>query len=295
MKKKGYIEKTDKYFIETKKGDKIPVENLQQSVLSIMVEIDRVCRKNNIKYFLIAGSSLGICNYGGFIPWDDDMDISVSIDDWPKFIEAMKKDLSNDYYFDCYETDKRYNTISGPWMKVRKRNTYIEEVNVLLKNRCKQGNGIFVDVIPYGGISENKFIDELERTIVKINMLFIVLLDNLHINPIPFKSFVYWFSKKCMKWHKNSKLVSQPVSVPWEKFMHEPIFLKKDVYPVKEYKFENHKFYSYNNIEKIMKEWYGPNCLKKWDGTQYQETLPKEKRKCKHTKDINLEGNTSKK
>lgn len=294
MKKEGYIKKTEEYLIETKKGEKIPVRNLQMEVLSVMKEIDRVCRKNDIKYFLIAGSSLGICNYGGFIPWDDDMDISVSIDDWPKFIEAMKKDLGNDYYFDCYETDKRYNTISGPWMKVRKKNTYIEEVNFLLKNRCKQGDGVFVDVIPYGGIAENKFIDEVERTIVKINMLFIVLLDNLHINPIPFKSFVYWFSKKCLKWHKNSKLVSQPVSVPWEKFMHEPVFLREDVYPVKEYEFEGNKFYSYNNIEKIMKEWYGPNCLKKWNGKEWEETLPKEKRKCKHTRDLNLEGSTPK-
>lgn len=289
-----YIKKTDEYFIETSNGEKIPVRDLQLEVLSVMDEIDRVCRKNDIKYFLIAGSSLGIVNYGGFIPWDDDMDISLSIDDWPRFIEAMKKDLGKDFYFDCYETDKRYNTISGPWMKVRKKNTYIEEVNVLLKNRCKQGDGIFVDVIPYGGIAENKFIDELERTVVKINMLFIVLLDNLHINPIPFKSFVYWFSKKCMKWHRNSKLVSQPVSVPWEKFLHEPVFLKDDVYPIKEYEFEGRKFYSYNEIEKILKKWYGPNCLKKWNGKEYEETLPVYKRKAKHTKNLNLCGNKPK-
>jgi len=288
VKKSNYIEKTDEYFIETDNGEKIPVRQLQLEVLSVMDEIDRVCRKNNIKYFLIAGSSLGICNYGGFIPWDDDMDVSISIDDWDKFIEAMKKDLGSNFYFDSYEIDKKYNIISGPWMKVRKKGTYIEEVNFLLKNRCKRGDGIFVDIIPYGGISENKFIDELERTVVKICMPFIVLLDNLHINPIPIKSFVYWFSKKCMKWHKNSKLVSQPVSVPWEKFLHEPVFLKEDVYPVKEYNFEGRNFYSYNNIEKIMKEWYSPNCLKRWNGKQWEETLPVEKRKTKHTKDLNL-------
>ena len=295
MTKNKYIKKVDEYFIETKSNEKIPVRKLQLEVLSIMDEIDRVCRKNNIKYFLIAGSSLGICNYGGFIPWDDDMDISLNINDWPKFIEAMKKDLSDDFYFDCYETDKRYNTISGPWMKVRKKGTYIEEVNFLLKNRCKQGDGIFVDVIPYGSISENKFIDEIERTIVKINMLFIVLLDNLHINPIPFKSFVYWFSKQCMKWHKNSKLVSQPVSVPWEKFLREPVFFKEDVYPVKEYEFEGRKFYSYNNIETIMKKWYGQNCLKKWNGKEWEETLPVFKRKPKHTRNLNLSDDNPKK
>lgn len=288
MQKDVYIKRKDDYFITTKNNEKIPVRDLQLEVLTVMDEIHRVCTKNDIKYFLIAGSSLGICNYGGFIPWDDDMDIAVDIKDWPKLVNALKKDLGNDFYFDCYDIDKRYNTIMGPWMKVRKKNTYIEEVNFLLKNRCKRGNGIFVDIIPYGPIAENKFIDEVERTIVKINMLFIVLLDNLHINPIPFKSFVYWFSKKCFKWHKNSKLVSQPVSVPWEKFLHEPVFLKEDVYPSKKYEFEKRQFYSYNNIEKIMTEWYGSNCLKRWNGSEWEETLPVERRSAKHTKDVNL-------
>lgn len=286
LKKENYVLK------EYTDGKKVTVRDLQLEVLSVMDEIHRVCEKNDIPYLLIAGSALGAVNYNGFIPWDDDMDMAIPIEYWDKFISAMKKDLGNDFYFDAYEIDKRYNTISGPWMKVRKKNTYIEEVNFLLKNRCKRGNGIFVDVIPYGSIAQNKFIDELERTIVKINMLFIVLLDNLHINPIPFKSFVHWFSKKCHHIHRNSKLVSQPVSVPWEKFMHEPVFLKEDVFPIKKYEFEGRKFSSYNNIEKVLKEWYGPNCLKKWNGKEWEETLPIEKRKPKHVKDINLDGDS---
>lgn len=291
MKDHNCILDRDEYILkELPNGEKITVRDLQLQVLDVMKEIDRVCRKNDIEYCLIAGSALGICNYEGFIPWDDDMDISVRIEDWPRFIEAMKKDLNENFYFDCYETDKRYNTISGPWMKVRKKGTYIEEVNVLLKNRCKKGDGIFVDVIPYGPICENKLIDELERTVVKINMPIIVFLDNLGINPIPFKSFVYWFSKKSFKWHKKSNLVSQPISVPWEKFLREPVFKKDDVYPLKEYDFENNKFYSYNNIEDILRKWYGPNCLKRWDGKKWVETLPIQKRHPKHTKDINLKG-----
>lgn len=290
MKNDCILEREEYVLKEMSNGKKITVRDLQLQILSIMDEIHRVCEKNNIPYFLIAGSALGIVNYKGFIPWDDDMDIAIPIDHWDRFIEAMKKDLGENFYFDSYEIDKRYNTISGPWMKVRKKGTYIKEVNFLLKNRCKRGDGVFVDVVPYGGIAENKFIDELERTIVKINMLFIVLLDNLHINPIPFKSFVYWFSKKCHHIHRNSKIISQPVSIPWEKFLHEPVFLKEDIYPLKKYEFENREFYSYNNLEKILKEWYGTNCLKRWDGQKWVETLPISKRNPKHVKDINLDG-----
>ena len=64
---------------------------------------------------------------------------------------------------------------------------------------------------------------------------------------------------------------------------------ESDVY----HEFEGRKFYSYNNIEKVLKQWYGPNCLKKWDGKKWVETYPVEKRKPKHTKDLNLNGECS--
>lgn len=293
QKENDYIQNDDEYFIKLKNGKRVPIVDLQKEILSVMVEIDRVCRKNDIKYCLIAGSTLGAYNYGGFIPWDDDIDVSIPIEDWDRFIAALQKDLSDEFYFDCFEIDKRYNTIMGPWMKVRKHGTYIKEVNTLLKNRCKRGDGIFVDVIPYGGVAENKLVDELERTVVKLTMPLIVLLDNLHFNPVGLKTFVHRYSKRCLSKHKNSKLISQPVSVPWEKFLREPIFKRSDVYPVKEYDFEGHRFYSYQNPETIMKKWYGDNCLKFWDGERWCEPLPKSKRHIKHTKDLNLNGETS--
>lgn len=286
----GCIQEKEEYIICENNGEKVTVRDLQLEVLTIMDEIHRVCIKNNIKYALIAGSALGIVNYKGFIPWDDDIDVCVERKDWNRFIEALEKDLDDNFYFQCFEKDKRFNTIMGPTMKVRKKNTYIEETNFLLKNRCKSGDGIFVDVIIYDNVCENKFIDELNRTVIKLVMPFIVLLDNLHINPVLLKKFVVWYSNKYSRKYENSKLMSQPISVPWEKFMHEPVFLKEDILPFKLYEFEGRKYYSYNNIEKILKQWYGPNCLKKWDGKKWIETLPIEKRKPKHTVSLNLHG-----
>lgn len=290
-KNEGCIEERADFIIgKDSKGKDIKVRELQLSLLDIMDEIHRVCVKNNIRYGLMAGSALGVVNYKGFIPWDDDMDVCVPREDWPRFIEAMKKDLSDSFYFQCFETDKRYNVIMGPTMKVRKKGTNIEEVNFLLKNRCKSGDGIFIDVIIYDNISESKFKDEFSRTIIKLIMPFYVLLDNLHIPHVWLKRFVRWYSNRYSRKNETSSLVSQPISVPWEKFMHEPVFLKSDVYPFKLYEFEGRKYYSYNNIEKILKEWYGPNCLKKWDGEKWIEPYPIEKRKAKHTSKLNLHG-----
>lgn len=289
-KKDDRILEREDYIICDKNGEKVTVRDLQLEVLTVMDEIHRVCVKNDIPYALIAGSALGIVNYKGFIPWDDDIDVCVERKDWKRFIEALNKDLGKDFYFQCFENDKRFNTIAGPSMKVRKKNTFIEETNFLLKNRCKSGDGIFVDVIIYDNMSENKFIDELNRTALKLAVPFIILLDNLHINPVLLKKYTEWISRRYSNKHKNSKLVSQTISYTWVKFLHEPVFLREDVYPFKLYEFEGRKFYSFNNIEKVLKEWYSPNCLKRWDGKKWVETLPVEKRKPKHTVDLNLHG-----
>ena len=226
----GCIEEREEYTLkELPDGSKITVRDLQMVVLDIMDEVHRVCVKNDIKYALIAGSALGIVNYKGFIPWDDDIDICIEKKDWPRFIEALKKDLADDYYFQCFETDKRYNVLI-PSMKIRKKNTCIEEVNFLLKNRCKSGDGIFVDVVIYDNIAENKWVDEINRTKIKLLMPLMVLLDNIHFNPVLLKKWVKRIAAKYGRKHQNSKLTSQTIAIPWEKFLKEPIFLKEDVY-----------------------------------------------------------------
>ncbi len=283
------IKKDKEYFITIKGDKKVPIRKLQLEVLSIMDAIHSVCEKNKIEYALIAGSALGIVNYKGFIPWDDDMDICIKRKDYKRFIKAMEKDLDDKFYFQCFQTDKRYNVLI-PNMKVRKKGTCIKEKNFLLKNRCKSGDGIFVDVVVYDNISDNKFIDELYRTYVKLLMPIMVLLDNLHIPTTILKKLVEKIAIRYGEKNKNSKYTSQTIAIPWEKFLKEPVFLKKDVYPFKKYEFEGRMFYSYNNIEKVLKEWYGDNCLKKWNGKEWEETLPVEKRTPKHTVDINFEG-----
>lgn len=282
-----YITKKDEFIIKEFEDEKVTVRELQLQILEIMDEIDRVCRKNNIPYALHAGSALGAVNYAGFIPWDDDIDVIVDKKDYKRFIKALDKDLKKDFVYQCFDNDKRYNNLI-PNMKIRKKDTYIEEVNTLLKNRCKTGNGIFVDVSWYGNVSENKFVDQIFRTIIKLIMPIYVLLDNIHINPIPLKYLVEWISNSYSDMFKKSKYASQTIAIPWEKFLKEPIFLKEDIYPFKDCLFEGRTYMTYNNPLNVVHKWYGPNCTKKWNGREWEETYPIEKRKTKHVKDINL-------
>ena len=68
----------------------------QQLQLHIAKEIKRICERHKIKYFLIAGSTLGAIRHHGFIPWDDDMDIGMERNDYERFVAARKTDLGEE-------------------------------------------------------------------------------------------------------------------------------------------------------------------------------------------------------
>ena len=69
----------------------------QLEAAEALKNIDSICKQNNIKYFLIAGSVLGAVRHKGFIPWDDDIDIGMQIPEYKKFISIIKNGLDKRY------------------------------------------------------------------------------------------------------------------------------------------------------------------------------------------------------
>ena len=57
-------------------------------LLGILLKIDYVCKKHGIKYFIYGGTLIGALRHGGFIPWDDDLDIAMLRDDYDKFMKT---------------------------------------------------------------------------------------------------------------------------------------------------------------------------------------------------------------
>ncbi len=80
---------------EVRCGFMIPaaVKQAWAANLEVLMEIDRVCQKHNIKYFADWGTLLGAVRHGGFIPWDDDLDIVMKREDYIKFMTVAKADM----------------------------------------------------------------------------------------------------------------------------------------------------------------------------------------------------------
>lgn len=155
--------------------------DLQLKILDMVKEIDAICKKHKINYYLAYGSVLGAIRHKGFIPWDDDFDIMLKYDDYNKFIEVCKKELdSNKYFVQTLDTDPNYYLSFG---KIRNiQTTLIEETN---KNE-RMINGVYIDVFPLVGYPKSK----VKQIILKINRAF-VLSANRNIINNKFLSFVF--------------------------------------------------------------------------------------------------------
>ena len=85
----------------------------QLRAVEAMKHVDAVCTENGIRYFMIAGSTLGAIRHKGFIPWDDDIDIVMTMDQFQRFIEIAPSVIQPPYKWRHTSVDETYATLSG--------------------------------------------------------------------------------------------------------------------------------------------------------------------------------------
>lgn len=134
----------------------IEIQKFETGILNDIVEF---CDKNEIHYYIVFGTLLGAVRHGGFIPWDNDIDIAMPIKDFRKFIRLAKKGLPVRYFVQTYKTDKEYNSM---FLKVRVNNTTSLPLR-WLKLNMHWGMGI--DIFPIVGVYKNQ---KTEKAQIKI-------------------------------------------------------------------------------------------------------------------------------
>ena len=229
------------------------LRNLQNRMLEILKCVDEICQRHKIPYWLSSGTLLGAVRHGGFIPWDDDIDIELLREDYLKLITILPQELPAHYRLQTKESDTGYVYI---FAKVRDTQSLIEEKIVF--NKHFQLNGAFIDIFP------------LEHTQKHLAKIALVCYNRLCLNVVekygPNKLFNI-FHRLLTKWlfplfraitPKKSAIIHHTYGVGFLKNERHTT----DIYPLKRINFEGYLFNAPSDCDKYLKRIYGNDYMK---------------------------------
>lgn len=230
---------------------------LQLSMLNILKAIDKLCTENNIRYWIDFGTLLGAVRHGGFIPWDDDMDISVHSDDYDRFLQLCLTELPDNLILQTKQTDPEC-TMGEGLVKIRDRRTlYIHDFETF---RINDEKGAFVDIfksIAYPKMNSSVFRFLARRVSFAYGFFHYPRTLNLK-NIVCY--FVYPVS---YVWHKAlfsilssfGKKTTRYVSL--ERYCYGTPINQAHIFPLQRIAFEDGEYNCPNNPDAYLKHLYG--------------------------------------
>ena len=117
----------------------------QEIALGILLYLDEVCRKHHLIYFAADGTLLGLIRHQGFIPWDDDVDLMMTRENYNKFLSVIKQELPKGFSVHNYQLSDTYWSL---FTKIVNDNTTIVQNDGAV-------SGVFLDITVYDKIPDN--------------------------------------------------------------------------------------------------------------------------------------------
>lgn len=265
--------------------DKPEVAAAQRIMLEMLIEVHKICEQHNIRYWLDAGTLLGAVREGGFIPWDDDLDISMPREDYKRFLKVAQQYLPKDMFLQTTETD---NAFPMSFAKIRKLGTELIETGE--SGEEPYCHGVFIDIFPYDCYKHEWFIKAIEWARKTKDKKHKYKKGSLKRAWVSFcNNFLMAIPLQIIKLLKiraqNHILGLKDKDAPFFTFALEEITprctKREDILPTKyqENAFEGHGFYFPANPDKVLRANFGSN---------YMIPPPVEKRKT-HAQRINID------
>ncbi len=237
------------------------LKDIQSVELKILKDVAAFCDNNNIRYCITSGTLLGAVRHGGFIPWDDDIDISMPRADFEKFL-VLSKNLPKEYT--CVATRFDNNYPIGI-VKVKKNGTVMKEPSMA---HLDINHGIWIDIFPLDRVKNIKMLAVRARILYLINT---AISNKLKIVREPSKTttkIACWllnkFSVKTLdRWrtffmtleeNTNGEFYTSFVSNLGFKNL---LFNENVYFPLKKAKFEDEYFNIPNNADQWLTAAYG--------------------------------------
>lgn len=255
------------------------LNHLKKVLLMILNDVKTVCDKHDINYYIYAGSGIGVARHGGFIPWDDDVDVAMFRKDFNRFSKLFNEEFGDKYTLRTPDNTDDYFLC---FPKVILNGTTYEE---FWSENVSFETGIYLDVFILDNVPSNKIKRMIftntcyyKRLLKDISFLKKhnsskpkqLLMDVLNIILKIFRWDYLKLKKSCLQSYvKYQDNESEYVSdLDGNGHFKPHIFLKSDFEPAKITKFEDIEVKVPNNIDVVLTTMYG----------DYMEMPPKEKR-----------------
>ncbi len=249
-------------------GEGTDLRKAQLRMLEMLIAIDKICRNHNIPYWLDWGTLLGAVRHGGFIPWDDDVDISMMKEDYDRFLTIAPKELPEQFVVQNTKTEKYYPMPFTKIVDVKSKS--IDSTDIYAQSKRKH-KGLWIDIFPVirGNVHLRQWLDPLfGRCFRRVH----------HYEPFCFSVLVAyilfpfaWLAKQLMRFcilfcDKNLRM--DVFGVPGGREAKCQKYYD-DFIPTKEIMFENALFPIPNHYKKVLTDYYG----------DYMQIPPEDKRK----------------
>ena len=236
------------------------LKQIQKTELSILKDVAKFCDEKNIRYCITSGTLLGAIRHGGFIPWDDDIDISMPRADYERFLTYANSFIDG-YEIVCTKLNNQYPIAIA---KVRKCDTVMKEPSMA---HLDINHGVWIDVFPLDKVVN---VDELGKRAHKFNLITTVINYKLKIST-PSKLATKILCKalgllsvkkldkirtKIMTSDENSN-VNRYTSFASNLGPRKLLFTEDVYFPLQKVKFEDEIFYAPAQPEKWLESAYG--------------------------------------
>ena len=250
------------------------VWNVEQEILDV---IHQICDKHGLKYSLAYGTLLGAVRHGGFIPWDDDIDLMMPRDEYEKFVDIWERETPDGYILVNGDTNVDYN--SNFLKIVKDHTTFLQHEEDRTKSFHK---GIFVDIFPCDRLAPSKVGQVFQYCACAVNLLFsrgytsgtggvIGLIERILLCvPRKYHRKLRAWAQKCIsKWNKslNAPFISPCTIDECRKHYPHDMFNKKNTLV-----FNGKQYFGVSDPDAVLKISYG----------DYMQLPPVEERVWKH-------------
>lgn len=275
-----------------KEYDDITLKKVQRTELEILHDFIKICEQNNLTYFGIAGTGIGALRHGGFIPWDDDIDIAMPRKDLEHFVKIAKKQYNDKYQvLNCTE-NSNFPLMTTQW--VMRGTKFV--VRPFRHVKCDLG--IFLDLFPLDNIPDDNAVykKQARKAFIfsKLMILRSVPFPVLACNGIrkiiihAVCACIYFFmavlrikrSWLCRKCYETCTMYndiedSMRIAFVGDTTPYSCIFWKDEIFPLRKVEFEDTQINLPAQIEKKLQESFGD-----W------QTLPPVGKRKNHCPDI---------